>query len=328
MQVNPAISGDGRLVYVNMTVTMNLWSIALDANNGKVSGQPEPVTTGQMGKWGPFVSGDGSRLAYTAFAGLKSARIETRVRDLATGAETAIPAHGSPTPARPKADFLLDTSPVLNVDGSLLAHRDTTPRGVGTYVVRRGEAAGRLVCDMCRLHAFSSDSSFAIVQVQKQLVRQNLASGVRTPLLDVPAGAVEQVALSPDDSSIAFAIGQPDGKMVIYTAPVGERAIPRSEWTMIAEDHRYLASPAWSPDGKLLYYLSQRGDACAVWAQHLDAAGRRPIGAPFEVYRHAGPHQSMAVPKSNGAICIAPNRMIFYVAEASGNLFTAKVDVK
>ena len=43
--------------------------------------------------------------------------------------------------------------------------------------------------------------------------------------------------------------------------------------------------PAWSPDGRFLYFISERDGFRCVWARPLDAATKRPIGDAFAV-RH------------------------------------------
>ena len=39
--------------------------------------------------------------------------------------------------------------------------------------------------------------------------------------------------------------------------------------------------PIWSPDGNLLYFLSERDGFRCIWGQKLDPASKRPLGAPF-----------------------------------------------
>jgi len=40
----------------------------------------------------------------------------------------------------------------------------------------------------------------------------------------------------------------------------------------------------WSPDGNLLYFLSDRDGFRCLWAQRLDPATKRPVASPFDVH--------------------------------------------
>jgi eukaryotic-like serine/threonine-protein kinase len=62
----PVWSPDGQFLYFisNRGGSMNLWRIAVDEQTGKVSGQPEPVTTPAVFCWHICFSRDGKRIAY------------------------------------------------------------------------------------------------------------------------------------------------------------------------------------------------------------------------------------------------------------------------
>jgi serine/threonine protein kinase len=62
----PVWSPDGKYLYFlsNRGGSMNLWRVAIDEQTGKVSGQPEPVTTPAVYCWHVSFSRDGRRIAY------------------------------------------------------------------------------------------------------------------------------------------------------------------------------------------------------------------------------------------------------------------------
>ena len=155
------------------------------------------------------------------------------------------------------------------------------------------------------------------------IVRQNLVTGNRTAVLDSGTNRLLSASLSHDDRWLAIAVGRPDGKAAIYVVPVRDRPVPEKEWVLICEDDHYLSSPKWSPNGKLLYYLSERSGECRIWAQPFDPAGGKPLGAVFTVFRPNSTRLSMNTPAGNGALGIAPGRLIFYMAEGSGNIYMA-----
>jgi serine/threonine protein kinase/Tol biopolymer transport system component len=316
MQIQPSVAQNGRVLYANENVSMNIWSLAAKPTQGSVTGEPQQVTQDQTAKFNPFITRDGSKLAFTAFAGVRAFRMEVRVRDLASGHETIFPGQSA----------LIERMPVLSADGSLLAYRDGTAKGIGYYVVAGGSTTGREICIGCRLHEFFTDSSYALIEyLPSLLVRQNLTSGEQTKVLDRGTGLLHSVSLSPDNRWIAFAIGKSDGKAAIYVAPLRETAIPSEEWLLVCEDNHYLGSPKWSSDGKLLYYLSERDGRCCIWAQRLDVNSKRNEGAAFAVFHQHNSRFHMNYVPGNGSLGVASGKLVFFMTEMSGNIWWAQL---
>ncbi|MBP1596785.1 MAG: serine/threonine protein kinase [Acidobacteria bacterium] len=317
MQTSPSIARDGRMVFAAATGTMNIWSLNAAADQGTVSGEPQRLTQEQTIKRAPFLSRDGSRLAFVSSTGRQNSRTEIWIKDLPGGSEKAIRARGAPS-------YEAFGSPVLSADGSVLAYRDRVSEGYGFYVVGAGggSGSGRQICAGCLVRDFFSDPGWVLVQYGPNLiVRQNLVSGLRTTLLDSGADRPLSASLSHDDRWLAIALGNPDGKAAIYAVTVRDRPVPEKDWVLICESERYLRAPKWSPNGNLLYFLSETGGACGIWAQRFDPAAGKPLGAAFLVYRPNSTRLGLNVPPGSGAFGIAPGRLIFYMFEGSGNIY-------
>jgi hypothetical protein len=82
--------------------------------------------------------------------------------------------------------------------------------------------------------------------------------------------------------------------------------------------------PRWSPDGRLLYFLSERDGFRCLWALPFDAAKRRPSGPVFAVYHSHLARQSM-LNLDLGPLdtAVAPGKFIFNMAERTGNIWMA-----
>jgi Tol biopolymer transport system component len=305
------------MVFASMNAAMNIWSLDANIDQGTVAGEPRQLTWEQTGKWGPFISRDGSRLAFVSFAGLHTSRSEIRIRDLRSNRESAV---------LPKEGSVLGSfgNPVLSADGSLLAYRDKASRGVGAYLASPGGSpvSGREICANCLVRDFFSNRDYALVQYGPNvIVRLNLVTGDRTPVLDSGANGLNAASLSQDDRWLAFALGRPDGNAAIYAAPVRDHPISEKEWVLIIQDNHFLGSPRWSPNGSLLYYLSERDGPCAIWAQRFETASGKPVGTAFRVFHPNRVRFGMNMPVGNAALGVAAGRLFFYMVEGSGNIF-------
>jgi Tol biopolymer transport system component len=58
--------------------------------------------------------------------------------------------------------------------------------------------------------------------------------------------------------------------------------------TPITDGSSWDDKPRWSPDGRLLYFLSDRGGLFNVWAFRFDPEGGRPVGDAFRVTNYTG----------------------------------------
>jgi Tol biopolymer transport system component len=67
------------------------------------------------------------------------------------------------------------------------------------------------------------------------------------------------------------------GRSRIFVVPFrGAGPVPEADWTAIT-DGRWDDKPTWSPDGNLLYMVSERDGFRCIWAQRLHPATKRPL---------------------------------------------------
>jgi Tol biopolymer transport system component len=314
MKVYPTIMPDGRIFFTNMTAAIGTWSVAARPDEAVVSATPEKLTRDLMQKFSPSISRDGTRAAFIAFGGIQGSKIEARMKDLRTGQETAIPLQS----------INLDNT-VLSPDGSVLAYQDRVAGELRSYVMAPGAAAGREVCAGCAVLGFFPDNRSALVQVvPKEIEKLDLQTGKRTVVLSSRQDIIEVARLSPDGKWITWLAGEPDGRAAIRIDAAETPPGGGQETLTVAEADYYLGSPAWSPNGRYLYYLSEKNGRCALFVRELDPRTKRPLGEEREVFVPSEIRLMMNMPKGNSAIGVAKDRIIFTATELSGNIYLAK----
>jgi Tol biopolymer transport system component/predicted Ser/Thr protein kinase len=316
MAFNVFVAGDGRVFYTMMKGAMAPWFIEGRPDEATVSADsPQKISPDLLQKLWPTVSRDGTQAAFIAYGGHQAADILLRWRDMRTGEETTIPTQGGGLGLRPR----------LSPDGSTLAYRDRISGSWRTFTVPMGATSGREVCAACILFDFFPDPSFALTMNSAGgLEKMSLQTGATTPVLAAGEFDVSDVGLSPDGGWLALLTGEPDGQAAIRILSISGPPGASEEAVFVARDDRYLSGPAWSPNGRYLYYLSEKNDRCSIFAQALAARTKAPLGEPLEVYFSPDSRFALNYPKSLGMIDIAADKIVFMASEMSGNIYLTK----
>jgi len=314
IQFLPSVLPNGSIIYNNFNWVTNIWTLAANPDLGLITGDPIPRAEDLMAKFNPSISLDGTWLAYNAFGGLKRVHSEVRLENLISGEEKIIPMQVAQ----------LGQNPQLSPDGTTLSYRDWVEGRFRTFIMRKEETTGHKVCDSCQILGFFPNPNLALAQERgKQLLKLNLSTGKKTPLLEAEAGLIKEPSLSPDGLWISFVQAKPDGNVAIYVAPLTENPLPESDWILLFEEDYYLGSPVWSPNGNRLYYLSERDGNCSVWMQKLDPQTKRPVGNTENVYYIHNSRVQMNRPAGNGKVAVAKDKLVLWISEMSGNIYMA-----
>jgi len=315
MKLYPTVMPDGRVFFTDMRVGMNAWSIAARPDEAVVTGKPEKLTRDLMQNFSPTISRDGSKAAYSAFGGAQTARIEVRLKDLRTGEETKIPVQG----------ISVSQFPRLSPDGSFLSYIDIIDGKRKALIIAPGAVTSRELCEGCDVFGFSPDDRFALVRDNPNGAEtMDLRTGQRTVVLSSPRDVIEDMCLSPDGKWLAWLAGEPDGRAAVRVSPLeGGQGRPQG-YVTVAEADYYLGSPAWSPNGRWLYYLSEKKGRCSLFVRELVSGTKKPLGEEREVFSSVESRLMLNFPKGNGTIGVAKDRIVFEGTAMTGNIYVAK----
>jgi eukaryotic-like serine/threonine-protein kinase len=176
-----------------------------------------------------------------------------------------------------------DDQPAFSPDGQQIAFRSEREGGGIFLMGATGESVRRLT-DFGFNPAWSPDGREIAVATEgafdprsrfsvSQIVRIDAATGEQRPLA-VQDGV--QPAWSPHRLRIAFwGLAHPGARRVIWTIPV-DGGFP----VTVVDDAFYNWSPVWSPDGKFLYFASNRGGSMNLWRVAVDERSGRVLGTP------------------------------------------------
>jgi eukaryotic-like serine/threonine-protein kinase len=308
-------SGDWRVVFASGQASVNLWSLPLDLNAGKISGEPRKITQDAVRRLSPSLSADGKRLTYI-IRGLDDFSI--RVREMSTGAETTLFQQASDMRAR------------ISPDGNEVAYnsRGTDEKNTTIYLVSTSGGGSRILCDTCGLLynwtpdgkkiVFRSGNPMKFSTVDIQTRRQQV-------VVSDPKYHIHGAEYSPDERWLAFHFApNVETARAIYVTPVrnGEAA-DRREWIPIMDRPGTQTRPWWSPDGNVLYFLSTSGGKTDIWAQRLQPATKRPAGEPFRIYSTPTERYHMQANPWFGP-AIGKKGLIFPIYESTGNVWLAE----
>lgn len=307
--LSASVSAGGRMVFPSLTPTQNIWSAPREAGTGVAAGPLEALTADSTGKRSLTVAADGARLAYSSYGPPGQANVEVHVRDMATGRESLIAGLG-------KWPFL---DPVLSPDGSRVAYRDRREGKLVTFIAEAGSPSGREVCEGCLVRAFFPDLEDVLVETEEGLLRRRLDGGAETPL--VQDRSLGDVALAIDGRWLAFTQARPDGAAALYLTDLSRPPSPPSSWTLVAEDRRFLGSPAWSSDGRFLYYVSWRDGSPCIWVQPLAPDGRLAGAATPALHLHSG----NGVWERHTRLGVSADRLFVLATAVKGDLWSIEL---
>ena len=310
----------GRLIFGARSINYDIASIETDAGSGAAAGEATRLTDDPEWSGDGSVSLDGTRLAYAGETADRSMRVW--IKDLRTGEARIVNDRLMPAGAvrispdgRQVAFAGLEGGPGERFDG-----RAGTRQEPALYVHDLAKRETREICEDCgQAEGWMSSSDKILMTIDPpeagdtSIWLVDVASASRTLLaenLHFPTPV-----FSHDDRRVVFG----DGDRILSAAFRGDRLAPQGEWTELISGGRVRYCNV-SPDGRVLYFTSNRDSYWCIWARRIDPDSGAPAGEVFPVH-HAHRFRSGMAQSFGTNLTVAGNRLIFNWVEDSGNIW-------
>jgi Tol biopolymer transport system component len=135
---------------------------------------------------------------------------------------------------------------------------------------------------------------------------------------------------SRDGKWVAFhALHNATNTAQIWIAPVsdhssGSEPTPAAEWIPVTDGSKLERDPAWSPDGRFLYFISERDGFRCIWARPLNPLTKKPTGEAFAVRHFHSSRFSLRHVGSQGyltGLTVGEGALVFSMGELTGNVW-------
>jgi eukaryotic-like serine/threonine-protein kinase len=216
----------------------------------------------------------------------------------------------------------------LSPDGSLLAYTSDAENGTGLVVPVRGGSTDQFCANCTSTYDLSPDNQTVLYRKGDSIRAFNLVSRRETLFMQSPNFHVYQHKLSLDGHWVTFeTVHQRLSRIFVAALRDNETPAPESEWIPVTGDEGWADKPRWSPDGNVVYFISNRDGFFCLWAQRVAADSKRPVGPPLAMAHFHGSRSSMdnVGPGGAMAISVARDKIAFNLGELTGNLWVTNV---
>lgn len=282
--VSPDLSAGDQLVYrVSRGARQELWSRSLSGGNDKL------LFAGTEEILDPVWSADGSHLVFERREGQFPGNKSQRQREL-EGQMMVIQADGSKgrpvTASAPGSRAVRPTDWSTDASSILAACRDRTTGAVS----------------ICDVPVGSGPDSAAAVRIVASDPKHNLW----------------QARYSPNRRWIGFnATSRSDAAI----STIGVTSAKGGAWVSITDGLHWDDKPRWAPDGRTIYFVSNRSGFLNVWGRRFDQDRGVALGQPFRVTGFEKASQRVSDIISTLSLAIDPKTLILPVTESTGSIW-------
>jgi eukaryotic-like serine/threonine-protein kinase len=338
-EISPTMTASGELVFASLNRGLAVWSLSADPDHARVTGELKRITQNAAAIQ-PSISADGRVLAFTAArsrtrvpSGIiphreklrtdvptwfpdDMAELQVVIKNLVTGKETVL--------------STADTAqwhPQISRDGSMVAY--TSGKEARVYAAPVNGGSLKMIVSGGYAWDWSLHNRRLLFDGKEYQVHAgDVSTGSEKLFLSRPGYSLFQTRFSPDDRAIALVgcwppVATDPPQCQIYVVPIENGVpVPWQRWIAIDHSGRWDDKPRWSPNGELIYFISDRDGYLCLWAQRVERQTKQLVGLPFPVYHFHNSRLAMA----NMDTCplefdVAKDKIVFGLGELTGNIW-------
>lgn len=324
-----AVSSDARkLAFSIRSERSRLWSVPFNPIAGKTTGPSQPLTVAGMDALQPGLSPDGKMLVFRKRHADKE---ELWAKSLADGRETLLTG----------ADDFRRVNPILSNDGTRLiyvrsgpAQVETDPQLSRTLALRTTSGGDEQILTSpmqgrISLTDWTPDGKWILMSSDLQTPGK-VAVGL-FPLDAAPRAETQmRVIASNPEYNLWQGRFSPDGRWISFNAfnatdpsvsTIYMISASGGEWVKLTEGRYWDDKPRWSPDGKAIYFVSNRTGFFNVWKVRVDPASGKPLDQPTRVTDFESATQMIMPNIIQLEMALTSDRIILPMMETSGSIW-------
>jgi Tol biopolymer transport system component len=310
IRIQPCATDEGKVLFSQQSLNVNIWGVPIRPNEGKLLGEWKKLTTDRSVDVYPSISTDGTKLL---FQSNRRGAQNAWLMNLNTRSEA---------PVSEERKGLL--WPRISPDGSKLSFAEEIAGKYDRFIMLATGGAPEPLCQNCGpAMDWSRDGKRALIEDSsvKSIALVKPGSPGKTQLLRRDGSTLVAPRFSPDERWIAFVARTESAGSRIYLAPLrGESTAAPGDWAALTKDNAWEAVPQWSPDGKLVYFISNRDGQRCIWARRFEEG--RAAGEPFAVHHFHDARRSPANTALQATdLFVGRDQMVIGVGEVSGSLW-------
>jgi eukaryotic-like serine/threonine-protein kinase len=266
-EAQPSAGPGGSVVFSSLALSNKVWALPVDLNRGVVTGGATSLTPTAGYTARASASSDGRLVTYLSSRGATLAP-DVVLQNLSTGSVTDVGVRSEAFGAG------------LSPDGQWVAY----PSAMGVDVVPSRGGPGRTVCRECGIGDWTSDSAAILVTTRSGLRSIDINTGAAREL--VTGAGLSRPFLTPNLRVLVFRKTVEESDQ-LFSAVVSAAPVLEKQWIPLGPAEPDTRPCGWSPDSRVLYFVSSRDGTRCLYSQRVDPTGR-PIGDAFAVQHFHG----------------------------------------